>query len=67
MAAMSSGSIRPSRWEFASLSSAALPGNSFRTRSVIVAEGAMALTRTFGANSTAMERVMAATAPLAAV
>jgi hypothetical protein len=39
-----------------------------RTRSVIVAAGAMALTRIFcGANSTAIDRVIAAMPPFAAV
>ena len=68
MSAMSCGSISPSRCASASLVSAALPATSLRTRSVIVADGAMAFTRTrCGANSTAIERVIAATPPFAAV
>jgi len=44
---MSLGSISPSRCESASRASAALRAIRFLTRSVIVADGAIALTRTF--------------------
>src|SRR5580698_10327660 len=68
MSAISVGSFSPSRCDFASLSIAALPAISLRTRSVSVTAGAMAFTRTFcGANSTARDRVIAATPPFAAV
>jgi hypothetical protein len=69
MLAMSSGSISPTRCAAASFVTRGLPGSSRpRTRSVIVADGAIALTRTlWGANSTAIERVIAAMPPCAAV
>src|ERR1700731_4325900 len=65
MLAMSSGSISPTRCAAASFVTRGLPASSrSRTRSVIVADGAIALTRTlWGANSTAIERVSAATPP----
>src|SRR5438270_889451 len=69
MLAMSSGSISPTRCAAASFVTRGLPASSRpRTRSVIVADGAIALTRTlWGANSTAIERVIAAMPPFAAV
>ena len=69
MLAMSSGSISPSRWPATIFVTRGLPASNLpRTRSVIVAAGAMALTRTFcGANSTAIDRVIAAMPPFAAV
>ena len=69
MLAMSSGSISPTRCAAASFVTRGLRASSRpRTRSVIVADGAIALTRTFcGANSTAIDRVIAAMPPFAAV
>jgi hypothetical protein len=69
MLAMSSGSIRPIRCAAAIFVTRGLPAsNRPRTRSVMVAAGAMALTRTFwGANSTAIDRVIAAIPPFGGV
>ena len=69
MLAMSAGSISPIRCASAILVTRGLPAsNRPRTRSVIVAAGAMALTRTpYEANSTAIDRMIAAMPPLAAV
>jgi hypothetical protein len=69
MLAISSGSIRPIRCAAAIFVTRGLPAsNRPRTRSVIVAAGAMALTRTLcGANSTAIDRVIAAMQPFATI
>ena len=62
------GLDQPNRCAAASFFTRGLPASSRpRTRSVIVADGAIALTRTLcGANSTAIERVIAAMPPFAA-
>jgi hypothetical protein len=68
MLTMSSGLISPSRGAPTSRGGAALPATSSLNRSVIGADGAIALTQTLcGAQTTASERVIATIPPLAAV